>query len=51
MLSKEWHVSEAFDVRINRTAQTRSESRYAKPVHTLHAVAGRPTTSPPSTTA
>jgi GntR family transcriptional regulator len=25
MLSREWHVSEAFDVRINRTAHTRAE--------------------------
>jgi GntR family transcriptional regulator len=29
MLSREWHVSEAFDVRINRTAATRAEYRYA----------------------
>jgi GntR family transcriptional regulator len=27
MLSREWHVSEAFDVRINRTAQKRVERR------------------------
>ena len=35
MLSREWHVSEAFDVRINRKAQT-------------PAAAGPPVTSPPS---
>jgi GntR family transcriptional regulator len=29
MVSREWHVSEAFDVRINRKAQTRGEYRYA----------------------
>jgi GntR family transcriptional regulator len=27
MLSREWHVSEAFDVRINRTAQTPADGR------------------------
>ena len=51
MLSREWHVSEAFDVRINRKAQTRGEYSDAIPAHTSHAVAGRPITSPPSTTA
>jgi GntR family transcriptional regulator len=35
MLSREWHVSEAFDIRINRTAQSQ-------------AVAGAPAVSPPS---
>jgi GntR family transcriptional regulator len=34
MLSREWHVSEAFDVRINRTAHTRGEYKYAVPVST-----------------
>jgi GntR family transcriptional regulator len=29
MLSREWHVSEAFDIRINRRAQTRGEYKYA----------------------
>jgi GntR family transcriptional regulator len=28
MLSREWHVSEAFDVRINRTAQKRAGRSY-----------------------
>ena len=51
MMSREWHVSEAFDVRINRTAHTRGESTYAIPVHTSLAVAGRSTTSQSSTTA
>jgi GntR family transcriptional regulator len=51
MLSREWHVSEAFDVRVNRKAHTRGEYKYAIPAHTSHAVAGRPITSSPSTTA
>jgi GntR family transcriptional regulator len=33
MLSREWHVSEAFDVRINRTAQTPAERRAANAAH------------------
>jgi len=33
MFSREWHVSEAFDVRINRTAQTRGEYKYADAAH------------------
>ena len=51
MLSREWHVSEAFDIRINRRAHTRGEYRYAVPAHTSHAAAGQPITSPPSTPA
>jgi GntR family transcriptional regulator len=51
MLSREWHVSEAFDVRVNRKAHTRGEYKYAIPADTSHAVAGRPITSSPSTTA
>jgi GntR family transcriptional regulator len=34
MLSREWHVSEAFDVRINRKAHTRGEYKYAVPAAT-----------------
>jgi len=49
MLSREWHVSEAFDVRVNRKAHTRGEYRYAIPAHP--SLTGRPITSPPSTRA
>jgi GntR family transcriptional regulator len=49
MLSREWHVSEAFDVRVNRKAHTRGEYRYANLAHP--SLAGRPITSSPSTTA
>jgi GntR family transcriptional regulator len=34
MLSREWHVSEAFDVRINRKAHPRAEHTYAVPAST-----------------
>jgi GntR family transcriptional regulator len=34
MLSREWHVSEAFDIRINRRAQLRGEYKYAVPAST-----------------
>ena len=34
MLSREWHVSEAFDVRINRKAHPRAERTYAVPAST-----------------
>jgi GntR family transcriptional regulator len=50
MLSREWHVSEAFDVRINRTAHPRGEHTYAIPAHPAYTVAGRPINSSPSTT-
>jgi GntR family transcriptional regulator len=49
MLSREWHVSEAFDVRVNRKADARHEYRYAIPANP--SLAGRPITSSPSTTA
>jgi GntR family transcriptional regulator len=51
MLSREWHISEAFDVRVNRKAQTQGEYTYAIPATSSPAVAGRPITSSPSTTA
>jgi GntR family transcriptional regulator len=34
MVSREWHVSEAFDIRINRRAHTRGEHKYAVPAST-----------------
>jgi GntR family transcriptional regulator len=41
MLSREWHVSEAFDVRINRTAQKRAERRGTNSGHPSYNGAGQ----------
>ena len=39
MVSREWHVSEAFDVRINRTAHTRAEYKGATSAHPSYSAA------------
>jgi GntR family transcriptional regulator len=41
MLSREWHVSEAFDVRINRTARSRAERRGTNSGHPSYNGAGQ----------